>query len=233
MLQDIFFVVVSARMVRLFGHPFQLCMGPRTFWGLFKPWGLKLPPPKPQDSDSWLWSLCNWPLDLLALSCRLSATECICVQWDLMAPHPMGFPRWQWVCVHCSPMCAPEEMAPLICPMGHDGCPPPHKLVGPPIKSTHKNLHFQRISKITVCSRKPATQCWYCEASDLLECPKPRKMKSSSKWPGSDSRGLPKSNPKVTFWPPKSASKVPSSGQKVTFGVTFRVTLGKALKVAS
>ena len=75
---------------------------------------------------------------LLTLSRRLAATESIAVQWVLMAPHPMGFP--------------------LVCPMGHDGWP--HPFVG---GTTHQlnplKPHLQRISKITVCSRKPATQC--------------------------------------------------------------------------
>ena len=71
-------------------------------------------------------------------------------------PPPDGFPLWQWVRVHCSPICPPEEWPPLVCPMGHDGWP--HPFVG---GATHQlnplKPHLQRISKITVCSRKPAT----------------------------------------------------------------------------
>ena len=56
--------------------------------------------------------------------------------------------------MHCSPICPPEEWPPLVCPMGHDGWP--HPFVG---GATHQlnplKPHLQRISKITVCSRKP------------------------------------------------------------------------------
>ena len=65
-----------------------------------------------------------------------------------------------------------------------------------------------------------------CEVPDLLEAPRPRKIKSSSKVTKSDFRGSPKVTLKVTrkvTFDPKSDSKVTFSGQKVT----FRVALGE------
>ena len=73
------------------------------------------------------------------------------MQWVLMAPHPIGSPLDNGFVHIVRPFPPPEEgppclshgsqwVAPFICGWG-------------PLKP-----HLQRISKITVCSRKPATQ---------------------------------------------------------------------------
>ena len=89
----------------------------------------------------------------LALSRRLAATESIAVQWVLMAPPPDGFPLLQRVRAHCSPICLPEEWTPLFVPWVTT-------FVGGAIHELNPfEPHLQqRNSKITVCSRKPATQ---------------------------------------------------------------------------
>ena len=58
--------------------------------------------------------------------------------------------------------------------------------------------------------------CQYCEAADLLEAPKPRKITSISKALKSDFRGLPQSNP-------KSNPKSNFLARKVTQKWLFRV----------
>ena len=80
----------------------------------------------------------------------------------------------------------------------------------------------------------PFVRCCECEAADLLETPKPEKLKVTPKRLKSDFWGLSQSNlkvtPKVTFGP-ENVTLSHFSGQKVNFGVTFRVALGETPKV--
>ena len=110
---------------------------------------------------------CNGCMSVtLHLSRQLAPTESIAVQWVLMAPHPMGPPFTMGVRAHCSPICPPEE---CVCPMGHDGWP--HPFVGGAAHQLNPlKPHSQRISKIIVCSRKPATQ-HYLSCFFIQKCP--------------------------------------------------------------
>ena len=88
------------------------------------------------------------------LSRRLAATESIAVQWVLTAPHPMGSPFDNgFVCI-VSLVAPLKNGPPLFVPWVTMGGPT-HSWV-----ATHQlnplKPHLQRISKITVCSRKLA-----------------------------------------------------------------------------
>ena len=65
----------------------------------------------------------------LCLSRWFSATEYISAECALMAPHLMGFPLWEWVCAHFSPVCRPEDWPPCL---SHGS-----GWVAPPIRLTH------------------------------------------------------------------------------------------------
>ena len=92
----------------------------------------------------------------------------------------------------------------------------------------HPNCHQS-------CGVNPPTPPpWSCEAADLLEPPKPRKIRSSSKWLKSDFRGLPKSkpksNPKSDLLDPKKSLKSDFFGStKSLLGLLLGLLLGRPL----